>query len=325
MRRHRQCAFLISAGQMTETSVKRCFVICPIGEAGSIERAWSDDVFHNFVDPIAVEFSYKARRAIDDALPGEITGNMVADIVEADLVVADLTFHNANVFYELAVRHARGAAFLHIAKVGTKIPFDISTINTVFIDCSTFAGSDKSRADLRFHFQSIADGTASFDNPVKRYQQKLQTDQTGDPIQKRLMALETEVASLTRISAETRSPLRIIPLPRTVRDTFVRTNVQWERAIEVEMRERLLGNRFKLIFNPATGASKTITFFENGQIGEGRNANESGWRIMDGRLEILQADGAVHSRFIYVGNNNSFHHTGESDLKSIKGQSIILE
>jgi hypothetical protein len=120
--------------------------------------------------------------------------------MSADLVVADLTFTNANVFYELALRHALGTPFIHVAQVGTEIPFDISTINTVFVDRSTMSAVDKTRDNLRAHFKSITEGTASFENPVKRHQQKLKVDQTGDPVERRLLELEEQVAALTRQS-----------------------------------------------------------------------------------------------------------------------------
>jgi hypothetical protein len=249
---------------MPETSVKSCFVICPIGEPGSAEREWSNDILHSLIEPVVGEFGYNARRAIDESRPGEITTNMIADIINADLVVADLTFHNANVFYELAIRHAQGTPFVHIAKVGTKIPFDISNINTVFIDCSTFAAAGKSQDDLRAHFKSIANEKASFDNPVKRFQQKLQADQTGDPIEKRVVAIEEQMAVLLRDAREAKGGQN--PFVRATR--FASVNSQVTRAIHEEMRRLLLGNRFKLIFNPVTGGSKTITFLEDGSIGE---------------------------------------------------------
>ncbi len=105
---------------------------------------------------------------------------------------------------------------------------------------------------------------------------------------------------------------------------FQAVNTQVTRAIHDEMRQLLLGNRFKFVFNPLSGGSKTITFLEDGSIGEGRNINESSWRIADGMLEMLQSDNTVHSRFTYVGNNKAFYHAG-GDLPSIKGQSIVLE
>ena len=37
---------------------------------------------------------------------GSIREDMFSLIIEADLVVCDITVHNANVFYELGIRHA---------------------------------------------------------------------------------------------------------------------------------------------------------------------------------------------------------------------------
>jgi len=38
--------------------------------------------------------------------PGNIREDMFALIIEADVVICDFTVHNANVFYELGIRHA---------------------------------------------------------------------------------------------------------------------------------------------------------------------------------------------------------------------------
>lgn len=42
-----------------------------------------------------------------------------------------------------------------------------------------------------------------------------------------------------------------------------------------KLRKLLLdGRQFNFVFNPMTGQSKVLTFLDNGDIGEGRNANE---------------------------------------------------
>ena len=61
---------------------------------------------------------------------GNIREDMFALIIEADLVVADVTIHNANVFYELGVRHAlrkRCSVLIKGKPVTDDIPFDLLT------------------------------------------------------------------------------------------------------------------------------------------------------------------------------------------------------
>lgn len=309
---------------MTDSTLKKCFVICPIGEPNSDARIWSDDIFFHLIDPVAQSFGYHARRAIDESRPGEITTNIIEDIIDADLVIADLTFHNANVFYELALRHAQGTPFFHVAASGTKVPFDISTINTVFIDQRSFGSIEATRKDLQRHFQAVSDGIASFDNPVKRHQQKLKADQSGDPLEKRVVAIEEQVGQIARQQREQIGEPN--PFKRALADSrFAATNQRLLRAQDREIDKILTRNQFKLIFNPETGASKFITFLEDGVIGEGRNRNEARWRVVDGQLEILDSNNEVHSRFIFVNSNNSFHHTNDPDTRSIRGQSIVVE
>lgn len=301
---------------MSQSTDKRCFVICPIGDEGTPTRAWSDDILNSLLRPIAKEFNYITDRAIDGSRPSEITTNVIADIIKADLVIADLTFHNANVFYELALRHARGTPFFHVAEIGTKIPFDISTINTVFIDRSTFAATDKTRSELRRHFQSVQDGSASYDNPVKRHQQKLKADQSGDPIEKRLIALEEQLAAVQR---DDRQVVRS-GTAKSNQNRFAATNSDITKQLDERISDALVGRRFNFVFNPVSGKSKILTFDSNGLIGEGRNGNESSWQIADGRLEIYNSDRMIYSRFIYSDGDQIFRHTNDPDLPSIKGQ-----
>ena len=55
------------------------------------------------------------------------------DLQAADLVVADLTEANPNVYYELALRHATAKPFIHLARDRTKLPFDLKVMDVIFI------------------------------------------------------------------------------------------------------------------------------------------------------------------------------------------------
>ena len=63
-----------------------------------------------------------------------ITSQVIQHLAEDPLVIADLTSHNPNVFYELAVRHCTGLPVIHLLQDGQGIPFDISQQRTIFFD-----------------------------------------------------------------------------------------------------------------------------------------------------------------------------------------------
>lgn len=66
---------------------------------------------------------------IDDE--GLITNQIIEHLIEDDLVVADLTGLNPNVFYEVAVRHAARKPIVHLITTGQDIPFDVANMRAV--------------------------------------------------------------------------------------------------------------------------------------------------------------------------------------------------
>jgi hypothetical protein len=55
-------------------------------------------------------------------------------ILRSRLVIADLSFHNPNVFYELALRHAVRLPIVQIVRKADNVPFDINQMRTIQID-----------------------------------------------------------------------------------------------------------------------------------------------------------------------------------------------
>lgn len=56
---------------------------------------------------------------------------MISAIISADLIVADLTDHNPNCFYELAIAHAYRVPVIHIIHEGQSMPFDIFDMRAI--------------------------------------------------------------------------------------------------------------------------------------------------------------------------------------------------
>jgi len=104
-----------------------CFVVAPIGEEGTETRAHSDTVLRAIIGPAAKRCGLRTVRADAIAEPGNITEQIIRHLIDARLVVADLTDRNPNVFYELAVRHSFGLPVVLVARSGERIPFDLST------------------------------------------------------------------------------------------------------------------------------------------------------------------------------------------------------
>ncbi len=113
-----------------------CFYVAPIGQAGSDERKHSDVVLGQIVEPAvdALGMNLAVVRADQIEKPGLITAQVIEHILHARLVVVDLSFHNPNVFYELALRHATGKPAVLMTRVADKIPFDIADVRTIRFD-----------------------------------------------------------------------------------------------------------------------------------------------------------------------------------------------
>jgi hypothetical protein len=111
-----------------------CFYVTPIGEDGSEERKHSDLFLGSFVEPAVQQFNLRVVRADAIDKPGMITRQVIEFIVRSRLVIADLSFHNPNVFCELALRHATRMPIVQIIRAGDKLPFDIHQMRTIVID-----------------------------------------------------------------------------------------------------------------------------------------------------------------------------------------------
>jgi hypothetical protein len=113
----------------------KCFVIGPIGEVGTAVRADADDFMKYIVTPVVTskDFGYEPPIRADNLNdPGRITSQIIKLLMDADLVIADLTGNNANVFYELSLRHAVGKPVVHMALEGTRLSFDVRDNRTIF-------------------------------------------------------------------------------------------------------------------------------------------------------------------------------------------------
>lgn len=142
-----------------------CFVICPIGASGSPGRVRSDKLLQYIIEPVCSESGYSVVRADRLADPGMITNQIMEYLVDADLVIADLTDMNPNVFYELGVRHCTGKPFIQVMYEKSIVPFDIANVRTIPYS-TDIAEVHKSVDDLRASVDWILKNPGKTINPV---------------------------------------------------------------------------------------------------------------------------------------------------------------
>jgi len=95
-----------------------CFIIAPIREEDSEQRIRSDKVLKHIIKPAVEKYELRAIRADHISSPGMITSQIIQHILKDRIVIADLTDHNPNVFYELALRHAFRKPVIQIIQKG---------------------------------------------------------------------------------------------------------------------------------------------------------------------------------------------------------------
>jgi hypothetical protein len=160
-----------------------CFVVGPIGKDGSAERKHADLLLNAVIKHVltAEEFGYQVKRADEDSDPGMIGDRMISDVINADLVVADLTDLNPNAFYELGIRHSTEKPTIHIARLGTILPFDTITHRTIFVDLTDWYSTEQSRARLAESARAIKLPDYKVSNPITQANASFKMRQSEDP------------------------------------------------------------------------------------------------------------------------------------------------
>ena len=136
---------------------KICFVICPIGDEDSLIRKHSDLTLNYIIRPVVESFGYKLLRADLINEPGKITTQIIDQIVESSLVIADLTEHNPNVFYELAIRHIVKKPYIQMMKSDHKVPFDFYDVRTIPFETNLKQGTEAKKM-LEDQIKTIENG-----------------------------------------------------------------------------------------------------------------------------------------------------------------------
>lgn len=127
------------------------------------EKQWTA-IFERLIRPTVEKAGYECRRS--KPTRGNLVRHIINDLADADVVIADVTGGNANVLYELGVRHAiRGRSIL-TAQDAKYIPSDLHSYSHIIYDWRSSMGKDNFDAEVRSLLRGLDDDGEGEDNPV---------------------------------------------------------------------------------------------------------------------------------------------------------------
>lgn len=114
--------------------IKSCFIISSIGKENSQIRKVADEKYDLIFEPILKELDYDVTRSDKIASPGSISREIVQKLIDSNLVIADVTDENPNVFYELAIRNAIKKSVIIFKRHDQTMPFDVYDKRAISIE-----------------------------------------------------------------------------------------------------------------------------------------------------------------------------------------------
>lgn len=147
---------------------KKCFVLMPF-------KSKYKEIYTEVYKPICRDNNIHCWRIDEITRPGSITKDIIEGILEADIIIADLTSQNPNVFYELGIAHATGNETIMTCQNESKVPFDIWNYRVIFYEHS-ITGCKKLYQDLDKAIKELLTSSDTSNNPfqdiLSKYKQK---------------------------------------------------------------------------------------------------------------------------------------------------------
>jgi len=128
---------------------------------------WTN-IFENVHKPaiIGSRLSYKCERSI--IRTGALIKNILMQLNQADVVLADLTDMNPNVFYELGVRHTLKNRTILVSQKMDDVPSDLKPYGVITYN-TTPNGVNKYKKEISKILKDIRNNPYRSDNPVSDY------------------------------------------------------------------------------------------------------------------------------------------------------------
>ena len=206
---------------------KTCFVIMPFGE---YFNTYYDDIYI----PAIKDTDLTAKRADDFYKPGYIIKDIWDNINQCELLLADLTGKNQNVFYELGLAHAINKPVVIIAENIEDIPFDIRGLRVITYNKNKPNWGHELQKNISKSIKETIDNPEKSIPPTFIKTSKSHKEIEKSELEKRLLEVERHVNTIERKTFEEESM-------ETQRRRYIETRERRERIkrIEIEKQKNL--------------------------------------------------------------------------------------
>ncbi len=136
----------------------KAFVLMPFEE--EFENIY-DYLIH---DPLS-KAGYEVKRADDILSQRNIMEDIVQSISGSDLIIADLSTANPNVYYELGLAHAFKKKVILLAQEIKEVPFDLQSYRVISYS-THFTKMNNARQEFQKYIEGVRTGEIQFGSPV---------------------------------------------------------------------------------------------------------------------------------------------------------------
>src|SRR3990167_4710279 len=140
---------------------KTAFVLMPFKED-------LKEVYDFLISDSLSQAGYKPTRADDIKSQSNILEDIIQSIAHSDLIVADLTGANANVYYELGIAHALQRKVILMTQEISELPFDLRSYRVISYS-THFSKMNQAKKELYDLAIEAYENKLPFGNPVKDY------------------------------------------------------------------------------------------------------------------------------------------------------------
>jgi hypothetical protein len=188
---------------------KLCFVIGPIGDPETDVRRHADWLLRGIIKPVFAKYfgdEFEVPVRADEIVePGIIHTQVIRKLLEAPLVIADLSLHNANAFYELAIRHVIRLPTIHMIHKDWPVPFDVAPHRAIPFGRDDYVELETAQAQLKSAVEEVMKPGFAIENPITHARGVIKIDEHASSEERvtrvyvdRVEALERQFQTLAR-------------------------------------------------------------------------------------------------------------------------------